>query len=139
MRNTQTPIPPPHSKYIYILFILFIRHIPYSATAGSARNNATRRDKKERTKKKWIGAKDKPSTTTQTNDERMGEEEKNRKQKEAQKKETGSGPPTQLPGLFHRLLQLAFWRNHPAQPRQVMHIWGKKKRAERTKEILFFY
>ena len=31
---------------------------------------------------------------------RMGEEEKNRKQKEEQRKETGNGPPIQLPGLL---------------------------------------
>ena len=37
-------------------------------------------------------------------DARMGEEEKNRKQKEEQKKETESGSPTHLPGPFSRLL-----------------------------------
>ena len=37
----------------------------------------------------------KPSTATQAIDASMGEEEKNRNQKEGQKKVTGSGPPTQ--------------------------------------------
>ena len=40
----------------------------------------------------------KPSTPTHEIDARMGEEEKNKKQKEVQKKETGSEPPTQLHG-----------------------------------------
>ena len=62
--------------------------MPHPAIAGSARNNTNKRDKKERTKKKRIGAK--------AVDARMGEEEKNRKQEEKMK-ETGSGPPIQLP------------------------------------------
>ena len=71
---------------------LFIRHMPYPVTAGSARNNGKKRDKMERTKKKRIGSGErvKPSTPTQGMDARMGEEEKNRTQKEGQKKETGS-------------------------------------------------
>ena len=82
-------------EYKYIFFIyLFIRHIPYPATAGSARNNAKKRDKKERTKKNGSGQKAKPSTSTQAIDAHMGEEEKNIKQKKKQKKETGSGLPT---------------------------------------------
>ena len=73
-------------KGIRILFI-FIRHI--SLYRGSARNNAKKRDeegsvkkkkgkhpqkigKKERTKKKRIGADTKPSTPTQASDARMG-------------------------------------------------------------------
>ena len=60
-------------------------------------------------KKIRIGAEGvKPSTPTQAIDAHMGEEEQNRKQKEKQKKETGSGPPTQLPGQFGRLLQPAW-------------------------------
>ena len=47
---------------------------------------------------------DKKFTPTQTIVALMGEEEKNRKQKE----ETGSGPPTQLPGPFGRLLRPAW-------------------------------
>ena len=41
-------------KIIYLF--IFIRHILYLTTARSARNNAKKRDKKERTKNKWIGA-----------------------------------------------------------------------------------
>ena len=84
---------------------LFIRHLPYPVTVGSARNNAKKRDKKERMEKNGSGQKAKPSTPTQAIDARMGEEEKNRKQKEGQKKEAESGPPTQLPGPFVRLLR----------------------------------
>ena len=51
--------------------------------------------RKER-RKNGSGQRAKPSTPTLAIDERMGEEEKNGKQKEEQKKETGSGPPTQL-------------------------------------------
>ena len=46
----------------------------------------------------------KPSTPTQAIDASMGEEEKNRKHKEEQKKETRSGPPTQVPAPFGPLL-----------------------------------
>ena len=45
-----------------------------------------------------------PSTPTQALDARIGEEEKNRKPKEVQPIETGSGAPNLLPGLFRRLL-----------------------------------
>ena len=42
--------------------------MPNSATAGSTRNNAKKRDKKEKMNKKRIGAKDIPSTATQAID-----------------------------------------------------------------------
>ena len=42
------------------------------------------------------GQKAKPSTPTQAIDARMGEEEKNIKQKEEQKKETGSEPQPRI-------------------------------------------
>ena len=42
--------------FIYLFIYLFIRHIPYPTTAGSARNHAKKRDQKERTKKKRIEA-----------------------------------------------------------------------------------
>ena len=68
--------------YKVYIFYLFIRHIPYPTTAGSARNNAKKRDKRERTKKKWIGAQGKTIyPPTQTIDALMGEEEKRRKNK----------------------------------------------------------
>ena len=70
----------------------------------SARNNAKKRDKKERTKKNGSEEREKPSTPIQAIDAHMGEEEKNRKQKEEHKKETGNGSPTHLPGPFDRLL-----------------------------------
>ena len=40
---------------------LFIKPVPYPATAGSACNNAKKRDKEERTKKKLIRAEEKPT------------------------------------------------------------------------------
>ena len=57
----------------YLFIYLFIRHTPNPATAGSARNNAKKRDKKERTKKeknrdKRIGQRAKPSTQTRAMD-----------------------------------------------------------------------
>ena len=79
----------------------FIRRIPYPATAGSARSNA----KKERTKKKQIGAEGEPSTPTQAIDARMGEEEKNRKQ--GRTKRNRERAPAQLPGPFGRFLRPA--------------------------------
>ena len=42
-------------QYIY----LFTGHTPYPFTTGSACNNVKKRDKKERTKKKWIRKEDK--------------------------------------------------------------------------------
>ena len=62
--------PPNPRKYI------FIRHIPLTTTAGSI----PRRDKKERTKTKWIGAE--------------GELMARRKEQtiEGRTKETGNGP-----------------------------------------------
>ena len=42
--------------YFFLLFTYLWRHIPYSATVGSACNNAKKRDKKERTNKKRIEA-----------------------------------------------------------------------------------
>ena len=56
-----------NSKYLFII------QISHSATAGSVRNNAKKRDKKERTKKKLIGAEVTESTYTQAIDARMGE------------------------------------------------------------------
>ena len=55
--------------------------------------------------KNGSGQRAKPSTPTQPFDARMGEKEKNIKQKEEQRKETGSGTPTQLPGPFGHLLR----------------------------------
>ena len=56
------------------------------------RTTAKKWDKKERTEKKGFEQRAKPSTPTQAIDARRGEEEKYRKQKEEQKKETESGP-----------------------------------------------
>ena len=64
------------AKVTSILIYLFIQHIPYSVTAGSARNNAKKRDKKERRRKNVSGRRVKPSTPTQAIDARMGGEEK---------------------------------------------------------------
>ena len=94
---------------IMIYLFIFISHIPYLATAGSARNNAKKRDKKEKRKRKnGSGLRAKPSTPTQVIDARMGEEEKSSNQKEEQKKETGNWPTKQLPGLFDHLLRPAW-------------------------------
>ena len=79
----------------------------YPATAGSAHNNAKKREKKEKKKRNGLGQRVKPSTPTQAIDARIGEEEKNRKQEE-KKKETVSGPSTQLPGPFRCLLRPAW-------------------------------
>ena len=56
----------------------------------SARNNAKKRNKKERTKKNGSGAEDTPFTPIQAIDARMGG--KRKEQKEEQVKETESGP-----------------------------------------------
>ena len=72
-------------KLLYIYY-LFIRHISYPTTAGSAHNNAKKRDKKDRTKegekrrKNGSGQRAKPSTLTLPTDALIGEEEQNRKQ-----------------------------------------------------------
>ena len=54
---------PPQPKQLMPILVqyvghiyLFIRHIPYPTTAGPGRNNAKKRDKKERTKKNRIEA-----------------------------------------------------------------------------------
>ena len=62
-----------------------------------------RRMKEQR--KKGLGQMAKPSTPTHAIDAHTGEEEKNRKQNEEQKNETGSEPPTQQPEPFGRLLR----------------------------------
>ena len=54
-------------------------------------------DKKERTKRKRIGAKNKTIHLTQGIDERMGEEEQNIKQKEEQKKKQEGGHQPSYP------------------------------------------
>ena len=57
-------------------------------------------DKKEKTRKNGSGQRAKPSTPLQAIDARIGEEEKSRKQKDEQKKGTGSGPqPSHLDHL----------------------------------------
>ena len=78
--------------YIYIFFFdLFVRHKPNPYTAWSARSNAKKEkrrkvQRRENSEEKWIGA----------IDALIGEKEQNGKQKKAQKKEIGSGSPTQL-------------------------------------------
>ena len=75
---------------------------PDPATAGSTCTNA-KREKKERQmrrarERKGIKAQMvKPPTTPWETDMLIGDEEKNGKQKEEQKKETGTGALTQLP------------------------------------------
>ena len=77
---------------------IYIRHATYPATAGSTCNNFKKRDEKERTKEGENQSKNgsrqeaKPSTPTLAIGVLIGEEEK--------KKETGSGFPTQLPGII---------------------------------------
>ena len=72
-------------------------------------------------KKKRIGQKAKLSTPTQAIDERIGDEE----QKEEQRKETGSGTPTQLPGPFGRLLRLSWiiWWAYSGNDNNIMKIY----------------
>ena len=99
---------------IFCFIYLFIRHIPYPTTAGSACSNVRKRDKKDRTKKNRIGAK---SETIHP--------DPGRKQKEEQKKEIGSGPPTQLPGPFGRHLQptgIIRWAYSVTLPRAQVYI-----------------
>ena len=72
--------------------------------ATMPRKETVRKERKENGSRQ----KAKPSTPTQGIDARMGGEEKNIQQKEEQKKETGSGAPTQLPGPFGRLLRPAW-------------------------------
>ena len=97
---------------------------------GLARNNAKKRDKKERTKKKQMAE----GETIHPNpgiDARMGEENKNRKQKKEQKKGTGSEPPTQLPGPFGNLLRptwITWWSFSETPPsphrgKERIHCW----------------
>ena len=62
--------------------------------------------RKETRRKNGFRQKAKPSTSTQEVDALMGEEEKNIKQKQEQNKETGTGPPTQLPGPIYIIVIL---------------------------------
>ena len=65
-----------------------------------------KRRKEQRRKKneeQWLGAE--PSILNLAVYALIEEEEQNRKQKDEQKKETGSASPTQLPGPFGRLIR----------------------------------
>ena len=84
--------------FIFILLDTYLILLSWGQRATMPRKEKGRRE----------GADGKTILPTQVIDVRMGEEEKNRKQKEEQKKETGSGPPTQLPGPFGRLLRPAW-------------------------------
>ena len=75
-------------------------------------------------RKDGLGKREKPSTLTQAINAHMGEEEKNRKQKDEQK-ETGSRPPTQLPGPFGHLLRPAWiiqWAYSEIYITSIKHI-----------------
>ena len=82
----------------HIIVYLFIRHTPYPATACSARNNAKKIKKKEKTKegeerkKTGLGQRAKPSISTLGTDVLIGEEEQNKKQKEDRRKKQEVGP-----------------------------------------------
>ena len=67
-----------------------------------------RKEKKERTKKNGSGHRLKLSTPTQASDAPMGEEGKNKKQREEKKKKTVIGAPTQISGPFDSLLRPAW-------------------------------
>ena len=110
-----------------ILFIyLFDRNLippPRGRHATTPRRETRRKERR----KKGLGQRAKPSAPTQGIDARMGEKEQNRKQKEKQKKETVSGPPTKLPGPFCRLLRPAWiirwaYSEIPPSPQGEMFI-----------------
>ena len=64
-----------------------------------------------------MGQREKPFTPNKATDARIGEEETNRKQKEEQKKETGSGALTQLPGRLLRPVWIIRWAySEPPHP-----------------------
>ena len=70
------------------IIILFIRHIPYPTITGSARKNAKKRNRKERTKKRLVGQqKGKLSTPTQAIDARRGKEEQKTEKKRERNRE----------------------------------------------------
>ena len=73
--------------FIYLLDIYLISP-PWGLRAAMPRKETRRRERR----KSESSQKVKPSIPTQAIDARMREEEKNRKQKEEQKIETGSGP-----------------------------------------------
>ena len=78
--------------FIYLLDIHLIL-LPWGRHTTMPRKEIRRKE----LRKNGLGKKVKPSTPTQATDARMGKEEKNRKQKEEQKKETGRwapNPPT---------------------------------------------
>ena len=96
---------PQQNIYIYIyLFIYYTYTVScYHSWHITTPGKETRRKQQ---RKNELGQKAKPSTSTQAIEACMGEEEKNRKQKEEKKGiEIGNGAPAQLPGPFGCLLQ----------------------------------
>ena len=88
--------------YLFILFLFIIRE-SNPATAGSARTNVKKGEKKERIRgekreeKRGLRQRLKPHVPTLAIDALIGDEEQTGKKEERTKKETGSGSPTQVP------------------------------------------
>ena len=84
-----------NSRYLSYISLSdkYLIPLPRGRRATMPRKETRRKEQR----KNESGQRVKLSTPTQAIDARMGEEEKNRKQKGEQKKETGSGPPAQLP------------------------------------------
>ena len=85
-----------------------------------------RQEKKQKGKneeKNGSGKRAKPSTPTQGIDAFMGEEEKNKKQWEEQKEETGSGPLTHLPVPFGPLLRPSWIILKPLHREKKIYIF----------------
>ena len=88
--------------FIYLfVYLLDIYSIPLPRGQHAARKETRRKE----LRKTGSGQRVKPSTPTQAIDAHMGEEEKNRKQKQERNKETRSERQTMLPGPFCRLLR----------------------------------
>ena len=102
MQTSQT-----HTHYIYNLSITYT----LSRYRGDGMQEKKRQEGKNEGKNDRGRGRNHPPQRRQLMriwNMRIWEEEQNRKQKEEQKKETGSGPPTQLPGPFIRLVRPAW-------------------------------
>ena len=105
--------------YLYIIYLLGIRRIPQLRGRRAVMPKKSEEGKDEggrRGKRNWSGQRPKPSTPTLEIDALIGEEE--------QKKETGSGSPTQLPWIIWSPLPTGISRNWK-------FLTGKRNRVTR--------